>query len=398
MADMTSNASLIGEGGGQSATSNGDNDIDSHLDGVWTCFDFNDAKWAKQLRNFLSNSSSQDTDILICVEGVTIDSIDLVDDQLDKLNIKGRRSFYPTDQTFRVKMVSTQHELICILLIKFLIGGLRFLGALEDYLRSQRTRRTRYADGGLKEPDDCFLPYHAEIATWLKQRRDCPQISVEVALSETLQKLNTDIRMWLVRTRLQTRTAVGIKVDRRRLKLVATVWGFSSEGLFQLHDRLVAGWGNADDIEFLRGCLMVIISEDIRQTDWFLGFSSVTNETGLRTFWENNGRPMQDAEGEDAEGEDAEGEDAQGEDAQGEGGEGEDPQGEGGEDEDDGRNQRATFGVPTELKILHRQFRSLPAPKRRRAIRGTRLRRSWLINAFTQLAEFKMPMVQPQLI
>ncbi|KAA8916032.1 hypothetical protein TRICI_001847 [Trichomonascus ciferrii] len=287
MAEMASNASLICEGGGQSATSNGDNEIDPHLDGVWTCFDFNDAKWTNQLRNFLSNSSSQDADILICIEGVTIDSIDLVDDEIDKLNIRGRRLF----------------------------------GALEEYLRSQRTARTTYADGGLKEPDDSFLPYHAVIATCLEERRDCPQIVFEVALSETLQRLNADIRRRLVKTRLQTRTAVGVKVD----------W---------LH----AWMSNGDNQS----------RHPADGLDWFLGFSAATNETGLRTFWENNGPPMQDAEG-----------------------------------EDDGGNQRATLSTPTELRKLHRTFRSLPAPKRRRAIRGTRVRRSWLINAFTELAEFQ---------
>ncbi|KAA8898246.1 hypothetical protein TRICI_006614 [Trichomonascus ciferrii] len=294
MVDMASNASLIGEGGGQSTTFNGDNEIDPHLDGVWICFDFNDAKWTEQLRNFLSNSSSQDADILICIQGVTTDSIDLVDGRLDKLNIKGRRSFYPRNQTFCIKIVYEEHEEIRILLMDFLMDNLSLLGAHEKYLWSHGSARTTYDDGGAKEPDDSFLPYHAAISTFLGKRRDCRQISVEVALSETLQRLNADIRKWLVKTRLQTRTAVGVKVDQRRLRSVVTVWDFSSEGLCQLHDELVAGGANADDIEFLRRCLTVTISQDIQQMDWFLGFSSVTNQTNLRTFYQNNRDPMSD--------------------------------------------------------------------------------------------------------
>ncbi|KAA8916350.1 hypothetical protein TRICI_001493 [Trichomonascus ciferrii] len=349
MVDMASNSSFIGEGGGQSATSNGDNGIDPHLDGGWTCFDFNDTEWTKQLRNFLSNGSSLEADLLICIKGVTTDSIHLVDDQLDKLNIRGRRSFYLTNQTFCIKK---EHKRIG----EGLKYKLRLCGAFEKYLslRSQRSARTVYDDGGAKEPNDSFLPYHTATATNLGKGHDFPQIVIEVALSETLQGLSANIRRWLVKTRLQTRTAVGVKVDRRRLRFVATVWDFSSEGLCQLHDELVAEERDADDIEFLRRCLTVIISQDIRQVDWFLDFSSVTNERDLTTFWENNGPPMLDAEG-----------------------------------EDDSGNQRDTHSVPVALNELHKELRSIPTPKRRRAIRGTRLRRSWLINAFTELAEFQ---------
>ncbi|KAA8910857.1 hypothetical protein TRICI_004045 [Trichomonascus ciferrii] len=194
--------------------------------------------------------------------------------------------------------------------------------------------RTEYDDGRAKEPDDSFLPYHAAIATSLGKRRDCPQIVFEVALSETLQRHNADIRRWLIKTRLHTRTAVGVKVDRRRLRFVATVWDFSSEGLCQLHDELVAGEGDADDIEFLRRCLTVIISQDIRQTDWFLEFSSVPSRKDLITFFNDNCAPILDA-----------------------GREGR------------GGNPRATHSFPL-------------------ANLGKR-RRSWLINAFTELVEFQ---------
>lgn len=75
------------------------------------------------------------------------------------------------------------------------------------------SRRTKYDDGGAKEPDDSLLPYPAAFATCLGKRRKCPQVVFEVARSETLQELNEDMRDWLVKTSSYRRKHEGGTVE-----------------------------------------------------------------------------------------------------------------------------------------------------------------------------------------
>lgn len=155
-------------------------------------FDFSDSNWIKKLKKYLS--MLYPTDSLLYINGVTTDSIELAETQIDKLGIKARRSFEPSDQTFIIKLLSEGHQKLLLHLIGFLRRQLRLHGGIDEYCRLKRSCPTKIGDeGGYKQLDESVLPLHAAIATALGKRRRCPQTAFEVGFAELLGKLEEDM-------------------------------------------------------------------------------------------------------------------------------------------------------------------------------------------------------------
>ena len=69
-----------------------------------------------------------------------------------------------------------------------------------------------FTDGSRKWPDLAIYPI-------LQKREYCPLVVIEVAFSETLEKLKEDIHKWLLLTEGRTKLVIAIKIDEDRKKL-----------------------------------------------------------------------------------------------------------------------------------------------------------------------------------
>lgn len=116
------------------------------------------------------------------------------------------------------KMPFSPHEVAPALFETLLSGALRPMG-LHRAIRLLRTT-TVTGPSGRKEPDGSWAPHRRPRG----HPKNMPTVVLEVALSETQSKLNSDVRFWLNQTHGDVKVVLTLAINRKGPQITLEKW------------------------------------------------------------------------------------------------------------------------------------------------------------------------------
>jgi hypothetical protein len=149
---------------------------------------------------------------------VSVDDLAKIDRALDSIGMHTRMTHYTDIDLLIVKLPSAEHEAAPLNLTIGVVEKLVMMGMPANEFHAVGATRIRGRNSS-KEADSAYRPY-----SFRPNKTDWPTIVFEAGLSESLSRLRSDARWWLMESGGDVKTVIIISVKRAQSMIRIEKW------------------------------------------------------------------------------------------------------------------------------------------------------------------------------